>query len=293
MSAIDSFKQIVGCDDEFARSFLESHSNNLEAAVQAFYGNDVVALPSSTDDGLGGPSAMFEDARERAPLPQFRDKLIDVDPAQRQQRRPPPTNAANHPLEAFRDFHTETAGAGTGDGEASADEPKEVFGLTKKPKNLAEIYRAPTELCFIGNFDELRDAGRRQSRWLLVNIQSPTEFASQQLNADTWCDETLREVVKARSALPDGCPRARAATWPWARDLIKAPFARGHAHAHEHAPAGPTSPSPDVLHPGLTPASLARAPPAFSSGNSTTTRLMVLSTAITTSVTNPSSRILP
>ncbi|NDJ15490.1 MAG: hypothetical protein EBY17_30655, partial [Acidobacteriia bacterium] len=29
-------------------------------------------------------------------------------------------------------------------------------------------------------------------RWLLVNIQSPTEFASQQLNADTWHDETLQ-----------------------------------------------------------------------------------------------------
>jgi hypothetical protein len=27
-----------------------------------------------------------------------------------------------------------------------------------------------------------------------INIQSPTEFASQQLNADTWRDETLRTV---------------------------------------------------------------------------------------------------
>ena len=39
-----------------------------------------------------------------------------------------------------------------------------------------------------------------QQKWLLVNIQSPTEFASQQLNADTWTDETLRAVVNARRA---------------------------------------------------------------------------------------------
>ena len=30
-----------------------------------------------------------------------------------------------------------------------------------------------------------------------INIQSPTEFASQQLNADTWCHETLRAVIHA------------------------------------------------------------------------------------------------
>jgi len=141
-------------------------------------------------------SPPLEDAPVRAPLPQFRDTLIDSDPAQRMPSRPSHSNAANHPLEAFRDFRSEGAGAAgssAGDGPAQA----EVFGLTKKPKNLAEIYKAPTELSFVGSFDELRDAGREQRRWLLVNIQSPTEFASQQLNADTWRDETLCEVIKA------------------------------------------------------------------------------------------------
>jgi len=124
----------------------------------------------------------------RAPLPQFRDTLIDADPAQRMPQRQP-TNAAALP-EAFRDFRSEaSAGAGSSEG------TEEVFGLTKKPKNLAEIYRAPTDLCFMGTFDELRAAGREQRRWLLVNIQSLTEFASQQLNADTWRDETLRAVI--------------------------------------------------------------------------------------------------
>ncbi|EOD07996.1 hypothetical protein EMIHUDRAFT_218037 [Emiliania huxleyi CCMP1516] len=64
-----------------------------------------------------------------------------------------------------------------------------------RAKNLSEIYRPPTEICFVGSFEELRLTGRQQSRWLLVNIQSPTEFASQQLNADTWTDEGLRAVL--------------------------------------------------------------------------------------------------
>ena len=204
MSAIDSFKQIVGCDnDDFAASFLKNHSNNLEAAVQAFYGNDS-GMPSTMAEASVGASAspsasVFDDARERAPLPQFRDTLIDINPGQQQRRRTLQTNAATHPLEAFRDFRTEaTSVASADDGINASDGAREMFGLTKKPKNLAELYRAPTEICFVGSFDELRDTGRRQSRWLLVNIQSPTEFASQQLNRDTWRDETLRELVKAR-----------------------------------------------------------------------------------------------
>jgi hypothetical protein len=75
------------------------------------------------------------------------------------------------------------------------DEPKPA---EEWPKNLAEIHKAPTELCFAGSFEELRAAGRARQRWLLVNIQSPTtECASQQLNADMWDDETLQAFIKA------------------------------------------------------------------------------------------------
>jgi len=34
--------------------------------------------------------------------------------------------------------------------------------MPKRPKNLSEIYRPPTELCFNGTWDELRLAGRTQ-----------------------------------------------------------------------------------------------------------------------------------
>lgn len=198
---VDSFASIAGCDREFAASFLEANGWDLESAVNNFMepGAAASATTANHTSGLGNNPAMgsetYSDA-PRAPIAQFRDKLINHDPAHRIPK--PATSAQNHPLEAFRDVRRDDPG---GDSELSLSagiaEGKEVFGLPKRPRNLAEIYAAPTDLCFTGTFDELRAAGREQRKWLLINIQSPTEFASQQLNADTWRDETLRAVISA------------------------------------------------------------------------------------------------
>ena len=212
-AAVEQFMAIASCDREFAASFLEANAWSLESAVNNFMepGAASAALPAAMGgaspagasslgdnpamggaafDALGGA---FMDEEPRAPIAQFRDTLIGQDPAQ---RAPPAKAASNHPLEAFR-----SAAGGSGAAESSesggSSGTKEVFGLPKRPRNLAEIYAAPTELCFTGNFDELRAAGRREQKWLLINIQSPQEFASQQLNADTWRDETLRAVISA------------------------------------------------------------------------------------------------
>ena len=212
---VSTFQSFAGCDADFATSFLEASAWNIDLALSNLFGGgggDVPMPPASGSrvgaDGTGGAGGMtnpaaadlsqiwggdFQEDEPRTALPQFRDTLISVDPAERMPQRQTSV-ASNHPLEAFRDFRKE--GAGGASRSAAAQEP-EVFGLSKRPKNLAEIYKAPTELCFLGSFEELRAAGRAHQRWLLVNIQSPTEFASQQLNADTWHDETLQAVIKA------------------------------------------------------------------------------------------------
>jgi hypothetical protein len=228
--ATASFMNVASCDAEFARSFLEANDWNLGLAVSSFYGEgepDGGLAGGGGGGGSGGgggggggggsggggfggggnvdtgPADMSQDTSGfgfgmedplavRAPIAQFNDTLMG-DPAQAVPRRAP-TNAADHPLEAFRDFRSEGAASSAGGDSSSGD----VFGMQKRPKNLSEIYRAPTELCFVGSFEELRQAGRQQGRWVLVNIQSPTEFASQQLNADTWTDESLRAVIESR-----------------------------------------------------------------------------------------------
>ena len=181
------FTSVAPCDVQAAIFHLEASGWNLDAAISNFMEGDSqpnAALPGNSDVGGG-----MMPPEERAPIPQFRDTLIDPALHVPQRMTQPQTH---HPLEAFRDFQSEGVAAGTSKKES------EVFGLTKRPKNLAEIYKAPTDLCFVGTFEELRAAGQEQGKWLLINIQSPIEFGSQRLNADTWSDETLRAIINAR-----------------------------------------------------------------------------------------------
>jgi hypothetical protein len=182
---VQSFMAIAACDLEFAASFLEANGWSLEAAVTNFMepGSapqappSMPSMPAPIDPALGGgmdfDALAAMDEEPRAPIAQFRDTLIDQDPA-RARGPPPATSAANHPLEAFRNFRREGAGDEADGGEASE---KEVFGLPKRPRSLAEMYAAPTEICFSGTFDELRAAGRKQQKWLLCARDAPRRAA--------------------------------------------------------------------------------------------------------------------
>ena len=218
--SITTFQAIAGCDREFATSFLEANGWHLESAVNQFCDPGGAGagggggVPAESGNPLGGnPAGDFDpmafDDEPRAKIEQYRDKLIDVDPAQqRVPQRAAQAAAQNHPLEAFRDFKQEGESAAGGGSSADA-EPTEVFGLPKRPKNLAEIYRAPTELCFNGSFDDLREAGKKEGKWLLINIQSPTEFASQQLNVSP-ASRALRTEAQPRRARSHPCFQAHA-----------------------------------------------------------------------------------
>lgn len=43
---------------------------------------------------------------------------------------------------------------------------------------------------------QARATAREQTKWLMVNIQDPTEFTCQMLNRDLWSDETVKEFVR-------------------------------------------------------------------------------------------------
>ena len=190
------FKSVAGTDDDgFALPFLEAHGWNVEAAVNSLMGGGPSPSGGAGSSAAAAPPPPQEAADpllDRAPMNQYRDTLVD--PAQRMPTTPAPP--VTHHLEAFRDAKT--------DAETRDDTD------STKPKTLADIYRPPTEMCFqgwprdlpvapvphpiasprpariepsvlvgAGNFDQLREAGRKQGKWLLVNIQSPTECAAQ------------------------------------------------------------------------------------------------------------------
>lgn len=43
-----------------------------------------------------------------------------------------------------------------------------------------------TGLLFSGDWEAAKEHAAHEGKWLLLNVQSPSEFASHRLNRDTW-----------------------------------------------------------------------------------------------------------
>jgi hypothetical protein len=61
---------------------------------------------------------------------------------------------------------------------------------------LAEMYRPPFELMCQLPWDDARDEGKENVKWLLVNIQDPAIFDCQVLNRDIWKNDQVKDTVK-------------------------------------------------------------------------------------------------
>jgi hypothetical protein len=67
---------------------------------------------------------------------------------------------------------------------------------SSKAARLAELFRPPFELMHQLKWDEARDKGKEDNKWILVNVQDPSIFDCQQLNRDIWKHEGIKELVK-------------------------------------------------------------------------------------------------
>ncbi|OJD31127.1 ubx domain protein [Diplodia corticola] len=85
------------------------------------------------------------------------------------------------PTERRRELATTTGGAS----EASS-----------KSSLLAEMYRPPFEIMCRLPWDEARDQGKEDLKWILVNVQDPSIFDCQVLNRDIWKNDQIKETVK-------------------------------------------------------------------------------------------------
>ena len=59
------------------------------------------------------------------------------------------------------------------------------------------MFPPPAHLSFVGNFEMAVDMSNSDKKWLLVNIQYHEEFSSHMLNRDTWCDDTVEQIVRS------------------------------------------------------------------------------------------------
>ncbi|KAI7905641.1 uncharacterized protein BX663DRAFT_500450 [Cokeromyces recurvatus] len=67
---------------------------------------------------------------------------------------------------------------------------------TAKAKRLADLFRPPFDIMFRGSFEEARETAKEKNKWLMINIQDPTEFACQVLNRDLWSDTFVKDIVR-------------------------------------------------------------------------------------------------
>ena len=58
------------------------------------------------------------------------------------------------------------------------------------------VFGPPTHLSFPGSLESAKELAKADKKWLLVNIQNHLEFASSQLNRDTWTDDTVISIVR-------------------------------------------------------------------------------------------------
>ncbi|ORX58758.1 hypothetical protein DM01DRAFT_1333377 [Hesseltinella vesiculosa] len=67
---------------------------------------------------------------------------------------------------------------------------------SNKAKRLADLFRPPFDIMYRGSFEDARSKARSESKWLLVNIQDPTEFACQILNRDLWSESFIKDIIR-------------------------------------------------------------------------------------------------
>lgn len=67
---------------------------------------------------------------------------------------------------------------------------------SSKASTLAELYRPPFELINRITWDEARDQGKANEKWILVNIQDISIFDCQVLNRDIWKNPSIIETVR-------------------------------------------------------------------------------------------------
>jgi hypothetical protein len=99
----------------------------------------------------------------------------------------------------FRDFEAEAAAA-----KASSSTPRSqppAAADAAKSARLADLFKAPQHLLFVGSFDAAKAKALEKGQWLLLNVQTNNEFASHQLNRDTWGNELVQQVVKGIAVL--------------------------------------------------------------------------------------------
>jgi len=190
---ITQFCEIADTTPDVAKNYLSVADGILENAIQLFLSGfeipkkaDPLPIENNLDEGTSTnyqPSPVND---VRAPIAATTDILVDDYNYGSWQQ--PSYQQSFQSLDPFRDFSAETE-----EFQPSDMEDEETWNKSKK---LSELYKAPYDIIFNGSFQEARDNAKQYSKWLLVNIQEPSEFSCQILNRDLWKNKDVKDLIR-------------------------------------------------------------------------------------------------
>ncbi|KAI8578146.1 hypothetical protein K450DRAFT_248333 [Umbelopsis ramanniana AG] len=222
---ITNFCAVTSCDPDIAQSYLEVSEWNVETALSLYFENSGAplgppptipesdnpysqlgedSLPDTSDEAFARQLQEEQYSNEpnvRAPIAPTTDVLVGDDAfTSHFDRRAPPIS--RHPVfnqgdsssyappapEAFRNFVTEMESLQGGRSQSPAS--------SDKTKRLADLFRPPFDIMYQGDFENARNHAKENQKWLLVNIQDPTEFSCQVMNRDLWSEQAVKDVIK-------------------------------------------------------------------------------------------------
>lgn len=192
-----SLLSITGIDEQEALGFLEASNWKLEDAVNLVMSTQEESK-SESEITSSFPEGIVDNIR--APIPKTTE-ILSEDPTgdhilsyERRNRRRFRGFNPDTPQPIFDLFREE--GLRDYKHEGQILEGKAKRDDNPKLQKLADLFRPPVDIICRESLEEAKIMGSESNRWLLVNIQDATEFASQQLNRDTWSHKPLKDVLK-------------------------------------------------------------------------------------------------
>ncbi|RMZ82935.1 hypothetical protein DV737_g1807, partial [Chaetothyriales sp. CBS 132003] len=199
--ALSQVVAVTGSTPELAAQYLQLADGDANQAVQLFFehgGVDLehevrapIARQSETLLGPGPDSGMLGGAHldAAALIPVAMMLSLSLPPAYL--GIVPPRGIFNQ-RETSSIWHTEPD-----DGRPSlAESTGGASEASARSNMLARLFQPPWELMFKGSWEEARDQGKEDKKWILVNIQDGSVFDCQALNRDLWKNEGVADTVK-------------------------------------------------------------------------------------------------
>ncbi|RHZ41266.1 hypothetical protein DYB26_003874 [Aphanomyces astaci] len=187
-----TFMAITGADGTTAQQYLDLTNWNMDEALNLFMesggsGTSSGGNASSSSGGNHDPFDSYGQQDVRAPDPSKRQRLVggpaDPLPSQFFGRGP-----------SYNQFTSSSA-------LSAASRPDALFQRDFAAEAVASIggsfprRSSSNALTNDGRFSPARQLAKQESKWLLVNVQDDTVFASLRLNRDTWNDDFVQNLV--------------------------------------------------------------------------------------------------